>query len=242
MKLLFVLGYRRSGTTILGDQLQTHPDIQYFLGDFVPGNKRRNEFHLFDLADRAPEEYAILFRTYCGRAPSGDVTTDAEEIFAQCARPVGMVRSTRLLMSAPAWQRFRTWAAATRHQVWLLGIVRFPLDTLSSDNRTYGSQAIPDARTKVLATAQEVWAESYRRFLDDTAFAASVRRLRLEDVIAGPAEQFQRVSEWLGLTPFPRLVDWRPYNQGRWRKDPAFAGFTVHPATREIGRRFGYEL
>jgi hypothetical protein len=242
MKMLFILGCRRSATTALQKQVQAHPDVQYFGGGVLPEGRARNEFHLFDLADTAPAEYAALFRHHCGRAPSGDVTADAEAIFAGCARPVGLVKSTRLLMSARAWERFKAWAAATRHQVWLLGIVRFPLDTLSSDNQNFAALAIPDDRVLRLDTAQDVWAESYQRLLDDTAFATAMRWLRVEDVIERPHEQVQAVAEWLGIAPYTRFVPWKPVNRDRWRTDPAFAGFTVHPTTRDIGRRFGYEL
>src|SRR5690606_26750090 len=41
--LIFIAGYRRSGTTALQDQIAAHPDIRYLSGI------TRNEFHLFDL-------------------------------------------------------------------------------------------------------------------------------------------------------------------------------------------------
>lgn len=242
MKMLFILGCRRSATTALQTQVQAHPSVQYFGGGVLPEGHRRNEFHLFDLVDSAPAEYEALFRYHCGCMPSGDVVADAEAIFARCTRPVGLVKSTRLLMSARAWERFKAWAAATAHEVWLLGIVRFPLDTLSSDNRNFAALAIPDSRVRRLDTAQDVWAEAYQRLLDDTAFATAVRWLRVEDVIAAPQEQIQSVAAWLGITPFTWFVAWQPVNRDRWRSDPAFVDFTLHPLTREIGRRFGYEL
>ena len=100
MKMLFILGCRRSATTALQTQVQAHPSVHYFNGGVLPEGRGRNEFHLFDLVDTAPAEYEALFRHHCGRAPSGDVTADAEAIFARCTRPVGLVKSTRLLMSA----------------------------------------------------------------------------------------------------------------------------------------------
>jgi len=242
MKMLFILGCRRSATTALQRQIQAHPSVHYFDGGVLPGGRARNEFHLFDLVDTAPAEYEALVRHHAGRAPGGDVSADAEAVFARCTRPVGLVKSTRLLMSARAWDRFKAWAASTAHEVWLLGIVRFPLDTLSSDNKNFAALAIPDERVLRLDTAQDVWAEAYRRLLDDTAFAAAARWLRVEDVIARPRERIQDVAEWLGIEPYTRFVPWQPVNQDRWRTDPAFADFVVHPATREIGRRFGYEL
>ena len=242
MKMLFILGYRRSATTALQRQVETHPEVQYFDGGVVPGGKARNECHLFDLIDRAPVEYEALFRHHCGSAPSGDPTLDAEAIFARCSRPIGLVKSTRLLMAAPAWERFKVWAAATAHEVWLLGIARFPLDTLSSDNQRFAASAIPDERVRHPDTAQEVWSQAYARLLDDTAFARSVKRLRVEDVIDRPYEQIQGVADWLGIPPFSQFIPWQPVNRGRWRRDPAFAGFTPRPATREIARRLGYDL
>lgn len=242
MKMLFILGYRRSATTALQRQVEAHPDVHYFNGGVVSGGKARNEFHLFDLVDTTPVEYEALFRHHCGRAPSGDPTVDAETVFARCPLPVGLVKSTRMLMSARAWQRFKAWAAATAHEVWLLGIVRFPLDTLSSDHHNFAAAALPDARTLRLATAQEVWVESYKRLLDDTGFATAVRRLRLEDVVARPPEQMQAVTEWLGVAPFTRRIPWRPVNQGRWRTDPAMIGFAAAPSLIEVARRLGYEL
>jgi hypothetical protein len=242
MKMLFILGYRRSATTALQQQLQAHPSVQYFGGGLLPDGRARNECHLFDLIDRAPAEYEALFRHHCGGAPSGDPTADAEALFARCTRPVGLVKSTRLLMSAPAWQRFKAWAAVTAHEVWLLGIVRFPLDTLSSDNRTFAASAIPDDRILRLETAQEVWSEAYQRLLDDTGFATAVRWLRVEDVIDRPHEQVQAVAQWLGIAPYAQFIPWQPVNRGRWRTDPAFAGFTPRPATRALASRLGYEL
>lgn len=242
MKLLFILGYRRSATTALQQQLQAHPSVQYFGGGLLPDGRARNECHLFDLIDRAPAEYGALFRHHCGGAPSGDPTADAEALFARCTQPVGLVKSTRLLMAAPAWQRFKAWAAVTAHEVWLLGIVRFPLDTLSSDNRTFAASAIPDDRILRLDTAQEVWSEAYRRLLDDTGFATAVKWLRVEDVIDRPHEQIQAVAQWLGIAPFEQFIPWQPVNRERWRADPAFAGFAPRPATREIARRLGYAL
>src|SRR5262245_66291863 len=113
MKMLFILGSRRSATTALQTQIQTHPSVQYFGGGVLPEGRRRNEFHLFDLVGSAPAEYEALFRYHCGCAPSGDVVADAEAIFGRCTRPVGLVKSTRLLMSAHGWDRFKAWAAAT---------------------------------------------------------------------------------------------------------------------------------
>ena len=242
MKMLFILGYRRSATTALQQQLQAHPSVQYFDGGVLPGGRARNECHLFDLIDRAPAEYEALFRHHCGGPPSGDSTADAEAIFARCTRPVGLVKSTRLLMSARAWQRFKAWAAATAHGVWLLGIARFPLDTLSSDNKNFAALALPDDRVLRPETAQEVWSEAYRRLLDDAGFAKAVKRLRVEDVVDRPHQQIQAVADWLGIAPYTRFIPWRPVNCGRWQTDPAFAGFTPRPATREIARRLGYEL
>jgi len=242
MKMLFILGYRRSATTALQQQVQAHPSVQYFDGGLLPGGRARNECHLFDLIDRAPAEYEALFRHHCGGPPSGDSTVDAEAIFARCTRPVGLVKSTRLLMSARAWQRFKAWAAATAHEVWLLGIARFPLDTLSSDNKNFAALALPDDRVLRLETAQEVWSETYQRLLDDAAFATAAKWLRVEDVIDRPHEQIQDVADWLGIAPYTRFIPWQPVNRGRWRTDPAFAGFTPRPATRDIARRLGYEL
>ena len=242
MKMLFILGYRRSATTALQRQVAAHPEIHYFNGGVLPSGKARNEFHLFDLIDAAPAEYEALFRHHCGRAPSGDPTADAEAVFARCAKPVGLVKSTRLLMSARSWQRFKDWAAVTAHETWLLGIVRFPLDTLSSDNQNFAALAIPDDRVRRLETAQEVWSDAYQRLLDDTAFATAVKWLRVEDVIDHPREQIQSIAEWLGIAPYARLIPWKPVNRGRWRTDPAFAGFEPRPATRAIARRLGYDL
>ena len=242
MKMLFILGYRRSATTALAEQVQTHPSVQYLDGGIRLSGIARLEFHLFDLIDRSPAQYAELIRQHSGSPPSGDPTADAEAIFARCTRPVGLVKSTRLLMSAAAWRRFKAWAAVTTHEVWLLGITRFPLDALSSDIKNFASRAIPDERVRQLETAQEVWSEAYGRLLDDTAFATAAKLLRVEDVIDRPYEQIQGVAEWLGIAPFGQFIPWRPTNAGRWRTDPAFAGFAPRPATREIARRLGYEL
>jgi hypothetical protein len=242
MKMLFILGYRRSATTALQRQVQAHPDVQYFDGGAVAGGRRRNECHLFDLVDRAPAEYVALFQHHCGRAPTGDPTVDAEAVFARCTTPVGLVKSTRLAMSSRAWERFKAWAAVTAHEIWLLGIARFPLDTLSSDNENFAALALPDERVRRLETAQEVWSEAYERLLDDTAFATAVKVLRVEDIIERPVEQIQGVADWLGMAPYRKFIPWRPVNRGRWHADPAFTGFTLRPATREIARRLGYEL
>ena len=242
MKMLFVLGYRRSATTALADQVHEHPSVHYFSGGIRLSGVARLEFHLFDLINRSPAQYAELVRQHSGGPPSGDPTADAEAIFARCTHPVGLVKSTRLLMSAAAWGRFKAWAAATAHEVWLLGITRFPLDALSSDNRNFATRAIPDDRVRRLDTAQEVWSEAYERLLDDTAFATATKILRVEDIIERPVERIQGVASWLGIAPYSRFIPWQPVNRDRWRADPAFTGFTVKPATREIARRLGYEL
>lgn len=240
--MLFILGHRRSGTTALQQQIQLHPEVQYFDGGVTPTGQRRNEFHLFDLIDAAPEEYEALFRFYCRTHPSGDPTADAESVFASCQRPVGLIKSTRILMRQQAWLRFAEWAKSTQHDVRILAISRFPLDTLSSDGQTYAKSQIPDRRTLDPHAAQTVWAEAYSRLLNDPPVRASVRCVRLEDVIADPVEKVNSIASWLNLRPFTRFIHWQPVHQGRWRHDPALQEYHVLPETREVAARLGYEL
>jgi hypothetical protein len=232
MKMLFILGYRRSATTALQQQLQAHPSMQYFDGGVLPGGRARNECHLFDLIDRAPAEYEALFRHHCGGPPSGNSTADAEALFARCTRPVGLIKSTRLLMSARAWQRFKAWAAATAHEVWLLGIARFPLDTLSSDHKNFAALALPHDRVLRLETAQEVWSEAYRRLLDDAGFAKAVKRLRVEDVVDRPHQQIQAVADWLGIAPYASSPGGRPTAAAGRRTRPSPASRRGRPPAR----------
>lgn len=242
MKMLFILGYRRSGTTALQRQMQLHPDVMYFDGGVTPTGQQRNEFHLFDLIDAAPKEYEALFRHHCGRPPSGDPTADAEAVFARCRLPVGLVKSTRIIMRHQAWLRFKEWASATQHDVRIIAIARFPLDTLSSDEHTYGKSLIPDDRTLSPVTAQSVWAEAYARLLDDPPDDANLRWLRLEDVIARPIDEIGPITSWLDLRPFTRSINWLPLNQGRWRQDPIFLEFQISPEIRDVATRLGYAL
>lgn len=241
--LVFVAGYRRSGTTALQDQLAAHPDVQYLSG------VTRNEFHLFDLIDRDRVEYAALVEAYTGRAPRFDVVADAEAVFEACQAPVGLVKSTRLLSSAPVWDGFTRWANRTKHAVALLSIVRFPLDAISSDIARDSPELpperrvqplVPDARVARPETAQAVWCESYRRAIEAPGFPGRSQLVRLEDFVAHPQEVCASVSGWLGLDPPLTAHEWKPLHWGRWRQDPSFEGFHPSAELLDLAGRLGY--
>jgi hypothetical protein len=243
--LVFLAGYRRSGTTALQDQLATHPDVHYFSGI------TRNEFHLFDLIERDRSEYAALVEAHTGRPARFDVVADAEAVFDGCPRPFGLVKSTRLLLDAGTWARFAQWASRTEHEVVLLSIVRFPLDAISSDITRDSPELpperrvqprIPDARVACPRTAQEVWCAAYRRAVEHAGFVARAGLVRLEDIVADPATTCAGLTRWLGLaTPLVPCA-WKALHWGRWRDDPAFAGFRPSAEFIELAGRFGYRV
>lgn len=243
--LVFVAGYRRSGTTALQDQLASHPDVHYFSGI------TRNEFHLFDLIDRDRDEYAALVEAHTGRAPRFDATADAEAVFAGCPTPIGLVKSTRLLLGASGWRRFADWARWTDHQVVLLSIVRYPLDAISSDIRRDSPELpverrtqpiIPDARVARPQTAQEVWCEAYRRATAEAESATRSTLVRLEDIVADPVASCAALGDWIGLRSPLIVGEWKALHWGRWRDDPAFRGFQPSADLIELAGRLGYHV
>lgn len=245
MTLVFVAGYRRSGTTALQDQIAAHPDVQYYSG------VTRNEFHLFDLIDRDRAEYARLVESYTGQAPRFDVLADAEAVFATCRKPVGLVKSTRLLLGATGWAGFTRWARHTDHRVALLSIVRFPLDAISSDISRDSPELPPERRVQPLVpdervarpnSAQAVWCESYRRAIEAPGFPGRSRLVRLEDIVADPGSACASLSTWLGFDPPLVAQGWKPLHWGRWQRDPVFDGFQPSAELVDLAGRLGYRL
>lgn len=118
-------------------------------------------------------------------------------------------------------------------EVFSLGLVRNPMDTLYSAYRRWRT---PPER------AQYEWLRSYENLRDwVSARGEAAALVRYEDLVAGPqvlkpALRFAGVED-SELEDAPRDFDAR--SLGRWREDDSF-GFQLAPAVRELAKQYGY--
>ena len=229
-------------------QLELHSDIQSFDGGHLEADvglrtehhhgtnrHRRFEFHLIDFFCKQSPEYEKLFRYHCGTNPSFNLLSDFDGILSTLEKPVALFKSTRLIMQADNWELFEHWVKASKRQVYLLGIVRFPFDSLSSDADVFQITGKP-------SELQQQWVEAYKRFNDAKRFVDSTMLVRLEDIVTEPAQAMRAVTDWLELKPLDNILEWKPLHQHRWKSDPIYANCTTNPELKNLSERFGYSF
>lgn len=237
MKVIFIVSYRRTGSTVLQQQITENREVEYLHG------QGQNEFHLFEYASTDREAYERLFATYCTGKPTYDIVDDFEAVLATCSSSVVLLKSTRMALRQETWNNLRHWCEQTDHHAALLALVRFPLDSISSDISRDNQPIIPDRRVLQPSTAQEVWCEAYRRILHEHDFGHSFRLQRLEDLVRHPEWEVARLFDWIDvLRPYPKQIGWEPKHWERWQTDPLFKGFQPSEALINSAQQLGYDV
>ncbi len=237
MKVVIIVSYRRTGSTVLQEQITAHRDVDYLNGE------GHNEFHLFEYAHTDRAAYDRLFATYCTNKPTYDIVDDFEAVLATCSTPVVLMKSTRMALRQDTWKMLRLWCEQTNHHAALLALSRFPLDSISSDIARDNQPIVPDRRVLQPMTAQEVWCETYRRILDEHDFGHSFRLLRLEDLVHQPDQEVADLFDWIDVPrPHPKQIGWEPKHWQRWRIDPLFENFQPSDAMIDCARQLGYDV
>jgi len=252
-----LLSDKRSGSTILQEEICKHPLIQHV--DYTPHTYF--ETHHWLKAARVlnvpKEEYlyqkkyrgygsrrsAKLYMIDCirGNVPQFTIPADDEELVfegwnALCSRfaqPVFFEKSPQYLAQWSTLSLILRWIESTDYEVRFIGLVRNPMSVLYSARERFFTS--PYSR-------QFVWAQTYRNLLAMKEIVGNHRfhLVRYEDLIEEPSRSFREICRFLGLDyckEMGRSVHTR--SAKKWRDDPEFT-IRLHPHVVGVGRYFGY--
>lgn len=252
-----LLSDKRSGSTMLQDELRRHPDIQRV--DYSPhtyfethhwlkaavllrrpdalygdgrtyegyGGRRNARAYMVDLLTRNVPEFT---------APDDDEALVFEGWEALCgryARPVFFEKSPQVLAHWAALDLLLEWRERTAHSVKLIGLVRNPLAVQHSAEALF--QSDPEVR-------QLSWLRTQRNLLAvrEMTLETDFRLFRYEDVVAEPQETLAQICAFIGVEPHPAVGEGV---HGRSReKWAASDGFTLQldRSVARIARSLGY--
>lgn len=255
--VVLLLSDKRSGSTILQDELCKHPGVRHV--EYSPHTYF--ETHYWLMAARIlgmPLQAYYGHRVYGGHgsrsaaraalldcvrtnvpsfeAPASDlqlVTRGWDALCDQFARPVFFEKSPQHLPQWAALSLLLDWINTTEHRVKVLGLVRNPHAVLHSAERLFGTS--PRVR-------QHGWADMYRNLLAFQAMLPSGVHhvVRYEELIADPRATLGEVQEFIGLSPAAPLGDEvHRRSTNKWRDDPSYH-LQLHGAVAQVASHFGY--
>ena len=213
---IFVVGFPRSGTTMLETMLDAHPalagmDERAFVQDVIDAMARDGFTYPDDLGRLDAEACARLRSLYSGlvagraRIPTGKRIVDKN--------PLNIMRLPlieRLFPEAP-----------------IILALRHPCDVvLSNYMQTFRSPAYVALTATIESTARG-YADTFAFWLDQAAvLAPRVLELRYEDVVDDIEGQSRRIADFVGVDWDPRMVDFHERAKER--------GFIATPSYHQV--------
>lgn len=255
--VVILLSDKRSGSTMLQEELCKHPEIQHvaysphtyfethhwlkaavllgmpaqtFHGHRVYpgyGSKKNARTYLIDCVKRNVPDF---------RVP----TCDRELVFrgwnALCdtfAKPVFFEKSPQHLAQWAALSLMLEWIQRTDFRVRVIGLVRNPHAVFASASKLF----LSDAQRR-----QFGWADMHRNLLAfrDMLPRESFHLVRYEGILANPAHCFQQILQFVGASEDPQVGEAvRRSSLEKWREDPQYC-VQLHGTVRQIAAHFGY--
>lgn len=255
--VVILLSDKRSGSTMLQDELCKHPDIQHvaysphtyfethhwlkaavllgmpaqtFYGHRVYpnyGSKKNARTYLIDCIKRNVPDFHV---------PAGDhdlVFQGWEALCETFAKPVFFEKSPQHIAHWAALSLMLEWIKQTDFRVRVIGLVRNPHGVLASASKLF----LSDGERR-----QFGWADLHRNLLAfrDMLPGESVHLVRYEDILANPVPRFQRILQFIGVSEDPHVGEAvRRSSLEKWRQDPQYC-VQLHETVRQIAVHFGF--
>lgn len=254
---LILLSDKRSGSTMVQDELCRHPDIRHV--DYSSHTYFETQYWLKAAAmlDRPGTLYSggkpypgygsaknartYLIDTIKGNLPDFAVPDSDHELAHQgwqalCdhfAQPVFFEKSPQYPANWAALSLLIEWAWQTPMEVKFLFLVRNP-------------QAVQYSAQKLFNTPPETrqfgWLEAQRNLLACQAMvpAAQQMALRYEEILANPQGAFGKICDFAGVPRTNGLGDnVSTKSLDKWRLDPKFT-LALDPAVAQMAKQLGY--
>ena len=255
--VVILLSDKRSGSTMLQSELCKHPHIQHVA--YSPHTYFETHHWLkAAVVLGMPAETFARHRVYAGYGTKKNARTylvdcvqrnvpdfsvpacDRELVFggweALCdsfATPVFFEKSPHHLGHWAALSLMLDWIQRTDFRVRVIGLVRNPHGVLASASKLF----LTDRERRSFA-----WAAMYRNLLAFRAMLPnnSFKLVRYEDILARPAQQFEDILQFIGVSRNPRIGDEvRRPSIDKWRRDPQYS-VQLHEVVRQVAAHFGY--
>lgn len=255
--VLLLLSDKRSGSTILQDELCRHPNVSRVA--YSPHTYFETQHWLTAAAMlQMPDALFAGGKTYPtyrlpstarsylvdmlkGNLPGFVVPADDralvfegwEALCDRYAAPVFFEKSPHHLANWAALSLLLEWKARTAFNVKILFLVRNPLAVQYSASRLFGTPA---------EDRQFGWLETHRNLLALRAMLPpeDSLTLRYEDIVADPARELARIRALAGLPDHPSAGSAINADTAeKWRDDPAFT-LALDPAVMQVASILGY--
>lgn len=252
-----LLSDKRSGSTILQDELCKHSGISHV--DYSPHTYF--ETHHWLKAAVMLERPGALYsggKPYQGYGTRAGARAYMEEVLSknvpdfaipqddralifdgwealchQFAKPVFFEKSPQFLAEWSSLHLLMEWMERTEFDVRIIGLVRNPLAVQYSAHELFFTDA--EAR-------QFGWLAIQRNLLalQGMVPASSFKLVRYEDIIADPVGELGALCSYLGVTPEPQIgASVHTSSKEKWRGNPNYT-LQLDPAVAQIARQFGY--
>lgn len=255
--VVLLLSDKRSGSTILQDELCRHPEIQtvaYSSHTYLETQHWLKGAALLDYPARSFSggkvypTYAkkgvarrYIVDTLQGNLPDYTPPADDLELVlggweALCDRfatPVFFEKSPQIIAHWAALDLILAWAAQTKHEVKFITLVRNPMAVLYSAEALFSSA--PAAR-------QFGWASLTQNMLAFERMVApeSLLRVHYEDLLADPPGRFADICRFIGVAPDAAVGgQMHAKSREKWRGDADFT-LSLHPAVARMAQAVGY--
>lgn len=259
MTVVVLLSDKRSGSTMLEEEICKHADISPV--DYTPHTFRETHHFLkgavmlgmppvmFEGGKRytnygsAANARAYLIDCVRGNVPEFVPPDDDralvfegwETLCARFARPVFFEKSPHHLSSWGALSLLLEWIEMTPRPVRVIGLTRNPLSVQASAEKLFATD--PESR-------QYGWLLKQQNLLTFAAMLPTeiYRHVRYEDVVARPADMLAELFAFIGVDPAPAFERRSTVNAAsleKWREDDSFT-LQLAPEVRQMARSFGY--
>lgn len=248
---------KRSGSTMFQRELCKHPDISHV--EYSPHSHFETHHWLKGavMLEMPPQIFsggkrypgygsADNARTYLLDCVRGNVpdfhprSTGKQLIFdawdALCdkyANPIFFEKSPQVIANWASLSLILEWMRQSTRTVKIIGMTRNPMSVMYSAQNLFYTD--PHKR-------QFGWLEIQRNLLTLQSMLSPENYLhcRYEDIIASPADEFDRVSSYLGVSRSQGMGDdVGSESLNKWQRDPEF-DFELDESVKQMALQFGY--
>lgn len=255
--VVILLSDKRSGSTMVQEELCKHPDIRHvaysphtyfetlhWLKAAVVLDMPAQTFYghrVYPSFRSKKVAYTYLVDGVKKNVPDFEIpSSDRELVFrgweALCekfATPVFFEKSPHHLAQWAALSLMLDWIRHTDFRVRVIGLVRNPHGVLASAGRLF----LRDAEER-----QFGWADMYRNLLvfKEMLPHSAFHLIRYEDILGDPVRRFREVQKFIGVDVDGHIGRGVHTCAGdKWRDDPEHA-IQLHGSVKQVAEHFGY--